>query len=740
MRNAGMVLLALAAFAPVLALEPDRVVKLPLKDYLALVEKAESVVRSAARPTPVPEPQVAEIASQKTSIRLLDDTAEVNTSYEVELRGEPSRPVTLPLTGVAAKISIAPSNAAAMTRAGESLTLIATAPGHYTVTVTGAASLVSSGGVSRLTLAPVFAPVAVTRVDLAATLAWACPGTTVASDTVSGDRRLLELATARGVSHTLEVRRKVTGTEADKTLARSVVVTIITVRPEGVRRHEIVLYEVSRGSLPTLAVTLPEGFDLDRLATDEGELPPLADGRHVVAQRTTQLSGTGYLVATSTPSPATLIPLGPLVPEVEARARYLAVAATVAAEATPQPAASWERADIGDLPETVRTAAADLKLSAAWQAVGDTSASAVALKVLPNTEGLATLVSRRDTMTLLTPEGTLLHRDRFVLAKAGAALQLTLPTSATLWSAAVDGLQLRPLERNGATLIPLALGAKTGTTVEVVVVQQHAIPEGRSTLTMTLPALTDPVLEHRWRLLLPERNTYRFASGTLKPAPEDLVFRAPVGESERWSGGEPVAGAVSPSSGSSGASLQGRATDGNDPLPGVTVSISGRTLQGTRSAITSPDGSYSFSFLPPGDYHLKFELQGFTTLDTSTRVSAGGSTRVDAVMPMAQVAEELTVSGQYETISTSGTASTTVRADEGPSGPGLFSGHKTRKADAAASATAGYNQEIANLKQGLVGGVRPVPVTIPETGKSLLLSGALPPSQVTVELDVKARK
>jgi hypothetical protein len=39
-----------------------------------------------------------------------------------------------------------------------------------------------------------------------------------------------------------------------------------------------------------------------------------------------------------------------------------------------------------------------------------------------------------------------------------------------------------------------------------------------------------------------------------------------------------------------------------------------------------------------------------------------------------------------------------------------------------------------------VGGVKPLPVAIPETGKVLVLAGVLPPAQVIASLEVKARK
>jgi len=47
---------------------------------------------------------------------------------------------------------------------------------------------------------------------------------------------------------------------------------------------------------------------------------------------------------------------------------------------------------------------------------------------------------------------------------------------------------------------------------------------------------------------------------------------------------------------------------------------------------------------------------------------------------------------------------------------------------------------FAELKQGLVGGVKPLPIAIPESGKLLLLSGVLPPEKIGVEIEVKGNK
>jgi len=105
--------------------------------------------------------------------------------------------------------------------------------------------------------------------------------------------------------------------------------------------------------------------------------------------------------------------------------------------------------------------------------------------------------------------------------------------------------------------------------------------------------------------------------------------------------------------------LSGHATDGKDALPGVTVTVTSPNLQGTRTSVTNTNGDYIFTFLPPGEYRVKFELQGFQTIDTAVKINAAQTQRVDATMPQAKVAEEVTVTGTYETISSAGTAATT---------------------------------------------------------------------------------
>ena len=94
--------------------------------------------------------------------------------------------------------------------------------------------------------------------------------------------------------------------------------------------------------------------------------------------------------------------------------------------------------------------------------------------------------------------------------------------------------------------------------------------------------------------------------------------------------------------------LEGAASDAQGlALPGVTVTLAGEAIIGTRVATTDVDGSYRFQALPPGDYTLTFELGGFqTVLFEEVRVVSGATFAVDADMQIATVAETITVTGE----------------------------------------------------------------------------------------------
>src|SRR5688572_6596890 len=58
--------------------------------------------------------------------------------------------------------------------------------------------------------------------------------------------------------------------------------------------------------------------------------------------------------------------------------------------------------------------------------------------------------------------------------------------------------------------------------------------------------------------------------------------------------------------------LRGRIVDAQDlPVPGATVTVTSPALQGERSTVTGPDGSFVLRLLPAGTYQVKSELTGF---------------------------------------------------------------------------------------------------------------------------------
>jgi hypothetical protein len=758
-------------------------VMLPLNDYLSLVENGERLDRERAQRQARREEPLAEVVSQRLRIVLKEaaqeDTADVTSEFEVLVQGEPKGPVSLPIAGLplevetkalglppaAAGPAATTATVAAGTRDGE-LLFVAPGPGRYAVKVTG--PLLVGKGVILLSLPAAVAPVAVTEIDLPADRAFDAPGAVIVDDRTEGDRRRVQLTTSHGKAQTVEVRRKVDGSEAEKLLAQSVVLTLVQLLPDGPRRHDVVLYEVSRGGLGSFTVDLPPGLAVEQAGTDEGNVIPVVESRRLTINRTSQLRGTGYLVLTSTPAPGAEVPLEPIVPaQSEVRARYLALASAVAADVRPLPPASWARVDLDDLPPALREALSSIDLAAAWRLSGAAGGGRMAVALLPLARSLPLLVERRETTTLLTVDGTLLHRDRLTLRPPGglgAALDVVLPATARLWSAKVDDLPVRPLDRgNGTISIPLGFETGKEPVIEIVSVLEKAIPAGRSELSLTLPQIAVPVQAHEWRVLLPDGPKYRFRSSELRPAGAPVVAVGQASTRARSVGtgstggqaGRSMDGAVITDmaalgsanqvvAGGGSAAIYGKVMDdqGQAALPGVTVTLSNHV-----TAVSSAQGTFFFRGLPAGTYGLKAELEGFSVIDYPGIQLATGQTVQLEVRLAAAVEDVITVTAESPMLDERKLGNTTtIETDEGGGGGGnLDLGKRQREKDQAAAAEerrqkALFAQETQGLQQGLVGGVKPLPIAIPESGKVLLLTGVLPPAKVGVELEVKGKR
>lgn len=84
----------------------------------------------------------------------------------------------------------------------------------------------------------------------------------------------------------------------------------------------------------------------------------------------------------------------------------------------------------------------------------------------------------------------------------------------------------------------------------------------------------------------------------------------------------------------------------------MSVSLSGsRLIGGVQTQATDASGSYRFDRLPPGPYRLKFELQGFKTVERQdVMVNAAFTATLNVSLEVGALAETITVSGESPTV------------------------------------------------------------------------------------------
>lgn len=91
--------------------------------------------------------------------------------------------------------------------------------------------------------------------------------------------------------------------------------------------------------------------------------------------------------------------------------------------------------------------------------------------------------------------------------------------------------------------------------------------------------------------------------------------------------------------------VSGTVRSEDQPIPGVTVTLTSPALQGTRVVTTGANGGYIARGLPPGEYVMEFALQGMATVRRTLTVDLSGTTRMDANLEIT-VQEAVTVRGE----------------------------------------------------------------------------------------------
>ena len=98
------------------------------------------------------------------------------------------------------------------------------------------------------------------------------------------------------------------------------------------------------------------------------------------------------------------------------------------------------------------------------------------------------------------------------------------------------------------------------------------------------------------------------------------------------------------------ASLTGTVTAEGAAIPGVLITVTSPNLQGSRTANTDINGNYNFTGLPPGDYTVRFEMEGMQGMTRGVRVSLAQTARADAALHVSTIKESLTVTAAAPTV------------------------------------------------------------------------------------------
>jgi hypothetical protein len=101
-------------------------------------------------------------------------------------------------------------------------------------------------------------------------------------------------------------------------------------------------------------------------------------------------------------------------------------------------------------------------------------------------------------------------------------------------------------------------------------------------------------------------------------------------------------------------SIFGKVTDSSGGvLPGVTVTVTGPSLQAPLVATTSENGTYQFPSVPIGTFTVSFELASFKkALRPNVVISTGFNAGVDQKLEIGQMSEEVTISAVSPVVDT----------------------------------------------------------------------------------------
>ncbi len=143
--------------------------------------------------------------------------------------------------------------------------------------------------------------------------------------------------------------------------------------------------------------------------------------------------------------------------------------------------------------------------------------------------------------------------------------------------------------------------------------------------------------------------------------------------------------------------LTGRITDPSGAaVPNATVTATSVDTSQTRTTMTEADGTYKFSLLPPGNYRLRIEANGFKAVEIPSLTVLVTETEVmDRALEVGATAQTVTVEGSVENVQTTSSAMGQVLTNRTVAELPL----NTRNYTSLLSMSAGANSNAPNASQ-----------------------------------------
>ena len=92
--------------------------------------------------------------------------------------------------------------------------------------------------------------------------------------------------------------------------------------------------------------------------------------------------------------------------------------------------------------------------------------------------------------------------------------------------------------------------------------------------------------------------------------------------------------------------VTGKVTADGAALPGVRVTATSPSLQGSRGTVTDINGAYHIPFLPPGDYTVTFEMDKMQTREEKLTLTGDMTDTVNVELELAAVTGEIIVTSE----------------------------------------------------------------------------------------------